>query len=50
MASYCDDSPVKKKKKKSTDKTQRQCLLHIYGAKGIVSAFSEQSWMVSTVF
>ena len=37
MASYCDESPVKKKIK---SQTQRQCLIHAFGAKRIASAFS----------
>ena len=50
MASYCEDSPVKKKKKQPKSQTQRQCLIHVNGAKGIVSAFSEKSWTVSNMF
>ena len=48
MASYCQDSPVKKMRHKVKEKepTQRRCLIHVVNVKKEVSAFTDCSWQV----
>ena len=42
MASYCQDSPVKKKRRKAKEKEpmQRRCLMHVVNVKEKVSTFT----------
>ena len=48
MASYCQDSPVKKMRHKAKEKepTQRRFLIHVVNVKKEVSAFTDCSWQV----
>ena len=48
MASYCQDSPVKKKRRKAKEKqpTQRRCLIHVVNVKEEVPAFTDHSWQI----
>ena len=45
MATW-DDSPIKKKRKKKTCQTPKQCFIHITESKEDVSPFTQISWKV----
>lgn len=49
MASYCEDSPVKRKKRKTAKQkvSSRRCIIHITDSNDDVTEFTEISWKVN---